>query len=185
MRSARPRCSRRAGLSTTTRRRRFTQAAALDAAAPRPNFYLGVAAQQDGDKAKALAIWTKLLANSPPDAAWVPTVKNHIAELNGAPVETAGTGPGMPSGPAAARVAAMAPDKQQAFIRRMVDGLADRLKSNGNDIDGWLRLVRAYRVLQEPDKARVALGDAKRNFTSDSAATKRLDDLAQELGLKG
>ena len=67
----------------------------------------------------------------------------------------------------------------------MVDGLADRLKSNGNDIDGWLRLVRAYRVLQEPDKAKLALGDAKRNFATDSAATKRLDDLAQELGLKG
>ena len=163
----------------------FTQAAALDPAAPRPDFYLGVAAQQDGDKAKALAIWTKLLADSPPDAAWVPTVKNHIAALNGESVETAGAGPGMPSGPAAARVAAMDPDKQQAFIRRMVDGLADRLKSNGNDIDGWLRLVRAYRVLQEPDKAKVALDDAKRNFTSDSAATKRLDDLAQELGLKG
>ncbi|MCX8256245.1 MAG: c-type cytochrome biogenesis protein CcmI, partial [Beijerinckiaceae bacterium] len=86
---------------------------------------------------------------------------------------------------AAAQVAAMTPDKQQAFIRRMVAGLADRLKSNGNDIDGWLRLVRAYRVLQEPEKAKDALGDAKRTFAGDPAATKRLDDLAQELGLNG
>ncbi len=163
----------------------FTQAAALDPTAPRANFYLGLAAQQDGDKAKAKTIWTKLLANSPPDAAWVPTVKNHLAELDGGAPAPPGAAPGMPSGPAAAQVAAMTPDKQQAFIRRMVDGLADRLKSNGNDIDGWLRLVRAYRVLQEPDKAKLALGDAKRNFASDSAATKRLDDLAQELGLKG
>ena len=163
----------------------FTQAVALDPAAPRANFYLGLSAQQDGDKAKAKAIWTKLLADSPPDAAWVPTVKSHLAELDGAPPASAGAAPGMPSGPAAAQVAAMTPDKQQAFIRRMVDGLADRLKSNGNDIDGWLRLVRAYRVLQEPDKAKVALGDAKRNFAGDPAATKRLDDLAQELGLNG
>ena len=161
----------------------FTRAAALDPAAPRANFYLGLAAQQDGDKAQAKAIWSKLLADSPPDAAWLPTVKNHLAELDG--VAPAGAAPGTPSGPAAAQVAAMTPDKQQAFIRRMVDGLADRLKSNGNDIDGWLRLVRAYRVLQEPDKAKLALGDAKRNFAGDSTATKRLDDLAQELGLKG
>ena len=163
----------------------FTHAIALDANAPRARFYLGMAAQQDGDKAQAKAIWAKLLADSPPEAGWVPTVKNHLAELDGRPAEASTGAPGMPSGPAAAQVAAMAPDKQQAFIRRMVDGLADRLKSNGNDIDGWLRLVRAYRVLQEPDKAKGALGDAKRNFAGDPAATKRLDDLAQELGLNG
>ena len=163
----------------------FEHAVALEADAPRPNFYLGLAAQQDGDKTKALAIWQKLVATSPPDAPWLPTVKNHIAELTGAPLEDARTQPGTPSGPAAAQIAAMTPDKQQAFIRRMVDGLADRLKSNGNDIDGWLRLVRSYRMLQEPDKAKGALGDAKRNFAGDPDATKRLDDLAHELGLEG
>ena len=42
-----------------------------------------------------------------------------------------------------------------------------------------------YRVLQEPDKAKIALGDARRTFASDPAATKRLDDLAHELGLQG
>ena len=71
------------------------------------------------------------------------------------------------------------------MIHRMVDGLADRLKTNGNDIDGWLRLVRAYRVLDEQDKAKGALGSARRNFAGDPAATKRLDDLAHELGLEG
>ena len=164
----------------------FEHAVAIDPDSPRPSFYLGVAAQQDGDKGKALRIWQKLVAASPPDAPWLTTVKSHIAELDGAPPPPeASAQPGMPSGPAAAQVAAMTPDKQQAFIRRMVDGLADRLKSNGNDIDGWLRLVRAYRVLQEPDKAKDALGDARRNFASDPAATRRLDDLAHQLGLEG
>lgn len=163
----------------------FEHAVELDPRAPRANFYLGMAAQQDGDKAKARDLWTRLLADSPPDAAWVPTVKTHLAELDGRPPEASAAAPGMPSGPAAAQVAAMTLDKQQAFIRRMVAGLADRLKSNGNDIDGWLRLVRAYRVLQEPEKAKGALGDAKRTFAGDPAATKRLDDLAQELGLNG
>ena len=168
----------------------FQHAVALDAASPRANFYLGLAAQQDGDKAKALAIWQKLAANSPPDAPWLPTVRNHIAELSGTPLPApamaaAPAGSGVPGGPMAAQIASMAPDKQQAFIRRMVDGLADRLKSNGNDIDGWLRLVRAYRVLDELGKAKGALGDAKHSFAGDPAATKRLDDLAHELGLEG
>ena len=84
----------------------------------------------------------------------------------------------------AAAVAAIPPDQQQAMIHRMVDGLADRLKANGGDIDGWLRLVRAYRVLDEQDKAKVALADARRAFASDPAATKRLETLARELGLE-
>jgi len=162
----------------------FTHAVALDPSSPRAAFYLGLAAQQDGDKAKALQIWQKLAASAPPGAPWLPTVRTHIADLTGE-APAGASEPGVPSGPMAAQVASMAPDKQQAFIRRMVDGLADRLKSNGNDIDGWLRLVRAYRVLDEPDKAKGALGDARRNFAGDPAATKRLDDLAHELGLEG
>jgi hypothetical protein len=79
----------------------------------------------------------------------------------------------------------MTPDRQQAMIHRMVDGLAERLKSNGKDIEGWLRLVRAYRVLKEDAKAKLALTDARRTFAADPSATKRLDALAQELGLEG
>ena len=34
-----------------------------------------------------------------------------------------------------------------AMIRGMVDRLASRLKQNGDDVEGWLRLVRAYMVM--------------------------------------
>jgi cytochrome c-type biogenesis protein CcmH len=85
----------------------------------------------------------------------------------------------------AAAIQAMPDDQRQAMIHRMVDGLAERLKSNGSDLDGWLRLVRAYRVLNEPDKAKDALAGARRNFAADTGAKKRLDDLAHELGLEG
>ena len=56
---------------------------------------------------------------------------------------------------------------------------------NGGDLEGWLRLVRAYRVLDEQGKAKGALSDARRNFAADPTATKRLDNLAHELGLEG
>ena len=35
----------------------------------------------------------------------------------------------------------------------MVDGLAARLKQNGNDLEGWMRLVRAYMVLGRREDA--------------------------------
>ena len=84
----------------------------------------------------------------------------------------------------AAAVAAMPAGQQQQMIHGMVDRLADRLKTNGDDLEGWLRLVRAYGVLQEQDKARMALADARRNFAADDGAKKRLDALAHELGLE-
>ena len=85
----------------------------------------------------------------------------------------------------AASVAALPADEQQKFIRNMVDGLAERLHQDGHDVEGWLRLVRAYNVLQETDKARAALADARKSLGSDSAALARLDQLAHELGLEG
>jgi cytochrome c-type biogenesis protein CcmH len=42
---------------------------------------------------------------------------------------------------------------REAMIRSMVGRLADRLKSEPNDLDGWLRLGRAYGVLGERDQA--------------------------------
>ncbi len=78
----------------------------------------------------------------------------------------------------------MAPAQQQAMIQSMVDGLAARLAQNGNDIEGWVRLVRAYKVLNEVDKARAALATARHDFTGNAAATARIDALAHELGLE-
>jgi cytochrome c-type biogenesis protein CcmH len=51
---------------------------------------------------------------------------------------------------------AMKPDDQQAMIHKMVDRLAAKMKDNPNDLDGWQRLARAYRVLGETDKAKEA-----------------------------
>ena len=48
------------------------------------------------------------------------------------------------------------------MIRGMVERLAERLKRDGSDVEGWLRLVRAYTVLGDRDKARAAAADARR-----------------------
>ncbi len=177
------------GTVTADAKASFEKALKLDAKTPRAAFYLGVAADQDGDKPRALALWTKLVADSAPNAPWLPTVRAHIAEASGETAPDAASAPvagasGVP-GKMAEAVAALPPDQQQVMIHRMVDGLADRLKTNGNDVDGWLRLMRAYRVLEEQDKAKAALTDARRTFAGDPSATKRIEDAAHELGLEG
>jgi cytochrome c-type biogenesis protein CcmH len=71
------------------------------------------------------------------------------------------------------------------MVRGMVARLAERLAADGSDIDGWLRLVRAYVVLGEQDKARAAAADARSAVASDPEKIRRLDDLVRSLGLAG
>ena len=63
---------------------------------------------------------------------------------------------GVAPGPSRAQIEAageMSPEERMAFIRSMVERLAGKLAENPDDIAGWERLVRAYGVLGETDKA--------------------------------
>ena len=55
----------------------------------------------------------------------------------------------------------MTETERAEMVQGMVAGLADRLRNDGSDVEGWLRLVRAYVVLGERDKANAA-GAAKK-----------------------
>jgi cytochrome c-type biogenesis protein CcmH len=66
----------------------------------------------------------------------------------------------------------------------MVQGLAARLDQDGGALPDWLKLVRAYAVLDRKDDALKALARAKTEFSGDSQALQELDRLAAELGLK-
>ena len=48
------------------------------------------------------------------------------------------------------------------MIETMVQGLADRLAKQGGSAEEWGRLIRAYSVLHEQDKARDALASARK-----------------------
>lgn len=69
----------------------------------------------------------------------------------------------------------MSAEERRQMIEGMVARLAERLQDNGKDLDGWLRLVRAYGVLGKPDNARKALDQARSNFAGDQAALERID----------
>jgi len=56
----------------------------------------------------------------------------------------------------------MTAEDRDAMIRGMVERLADRLKENPDDLAGWRRLERAYRVLGETAKADAAAAEIKR-----------------------
>ena len=91
--------------------------------------------------------------------------------------------PGAP-GPTAADVAAAAkldPGQQNAMIATMVARLADRLKTDGSDFDGWQRLIRAYVVLGERNKAQSAASDARKALAGDADKLQRIEDVIKGL----
>lgn len=165
------------GVVTEDATRHFEAAYAQDPSAKKSRFYLGLAAEQAGDTSRARDYWAKLAAEEPPNSALGDALRQRLAGLGGA-VEPPQAGP-------AAAIAALPEAEQGKAIRAMVDRLAERLSRDGHDIEGWLRLVRAYAVLKDVDLARKAVLDAKRNLAEDATAIARIDALARELGLEG
>ena len=91
-------------------------------------------------------------------------------------------------GPNAGQVAAaaqMAPAERNSMIASMVARLAQRLAEKGSDVDGWLRLIKAYSVLGERDKALAAATNARNALAGNSDNLRRIGELTKELGLEG
>src|SRR5271169_4881162 len=100
----------------------FNRAIALDAENFKALFYLGLAAEQDGDTAEAARRWRALIAKAPSDAPWLTVVRQSLArvETPGAEVPAAAA----PSGtaPTAEAPAARGPRPEDiANARQMTD----------------------------------------------------------------
>lgn len=169
------------GVITSDAKAAFERALALDASNPRAQFYLGLAAEQDGRTTEAADRWRKLLAQAPADAPWVVYVRQALARLD----PTAATSAPGPSAQDLASAADMSASDRDQMVRGMVERLAARLSADGSDVEGWLRLMRAYVVLGDRDKARAAAADARRALASDPDKLRRIDDGAKNFGLDG
>ena len=171
------------GIVTDEAKAAFERAAKSDPNEAKSQFFLGLAAEQDGNKDKAATIWKAMLANAPAGAPWIETVKAAIVRVGGTPPAVAAA-----PGPDAAQVAAasqMSEQDRTQMIRGMVARLADKLKQDGNDVEGWQRLLRAYVVLGDRDKAVAAAADAKRALAGEPDKLRQIDDAIKSLGLQG
>ena len=165
------------GIVNEEARKAYERVLVLDPKRFEPRFWLALAKEQDGNLAAARADYQKLLAEAPADAPWRSTVEERVALVS---QRLDGKGP-TPEQMDAAKD--MNPAERQRMIEGMVEGLAERLKSNAKDLAGWLRLVRAYAVLNKPEAAKAALADARKALAGDDNALAQLSQLAASLGL--
>jgi cytochrome c-type biogenesis protein CcmH len=170
------------GVVTDEAKQAFVKAAALDPHEAKANYFLGLADEQDGNRDAAAKRWRAMLDEAPAGAPWIDFVRAALGRVTGEPV--AGV-PG-PSAQDMTTAAAMSEAQRAEMVRGMVARLADRLHGDGAaDVDGWLRLVRAYAVLGDRDRAKNAAADARRALASRPDGIKRIDDLVKGLGLEG
>jgi cytochrome c-type biogenesis protein CcmH len=128
-------------------------------------FYLGMAKAARNDRGGAIALWQSLLADTPTTAPLHQMLVDKLAMLTSQSIAQ-GSGGGAPN------------------PRAMVDMLAARLKADPNDALGWVRLMRAYTVLGEPDKAKAALATARKTFADNKDAQTAFTNAAKALKLE-
>lgn len=167
------------GVVVPAAREDFAKAAALDPKEPRAQYYLGIGEIEDGKKNAAAKRWKALLASAPKDAPWRPSVEAELAAL-----ENPGQAQPGPTADQVGAAANMSPEARQQMIEGMVGKLAARLEKAPNDLQGWLRLIRAYGVLGKRAEAETALARARATFAGDKAALASLDEAEKDLPAK-
>lgn len=161
-------------------------ALARDPRAPTARFYLGLYHLQLGRPDRAFPIWRDLLEESTPGAPWAAAIRAGIGEIASragvryTPPAPQGRGPSAADMEAAAD---MTPEARTEMIRSMVAGLSERLATQGGPASDWARLITAYGVLGETDRARETWAEARQTFSGDPAALEALRTAAEGAGL--
>jgi cytochrome c-type biogenesis protein CcmH len=79
------------GVVTAEAKAAFERAVALDASSVQARYFIGLAAEQDGDRTQAAATWRALIDAAPSDAPWIDLLRRALGRVD------RGGGPGGPS----------------------------------------------------------------------------------------
>ncbi|MEY8882454.1 c-type cytochrome biogenesis protein CcmI [Donghicola sp. XS_ASV15] len=142
-------------------------------------YYWGLMLTQNDRPDQAFGIWRSLLRQGPDDAAWIPPIRAQIEEI----AMRAGVEYTLPPvadapmlrGPSAEDMqsaAELSDEDRQNMIRGMVANLSERLATEGGTAPEWARLINAYGVLGEQDRAAAIWAEAQGRFA------ERPDELA-------
>jgi cytochrome c-type biogenesis protein CcmH len=154
-------------------------------------YYSGLLMIQTGRADLAFQLWDGLLRQSQPTDPWVPPVRAQIEDLaqlagvmNYEPPRM-GAAPAQP-GPTAEQMEAaaeMTPEARMEMIRGMVDGLSDRLATEGGPPEDWARLIGALGVLGNTEQAAAIAEEAEGVFAGNDAALSLIAEARMRAGL--
>ncbi len=155
---------REQGIVTDEAINNFKIALEYDKKNPASRYYLSLAKSQRGNINIAFREWLELAKETPPNTPWYPLLQSQIEDaaiklgvnlqdIKNSNQNKNSVGPTQEDIKAAQE---MPPEDRKEMIKGMVNNLAEKLKDNPNDIDGWKMLARSYRVLGDNKKAEEA-----------------------------
>ena len=158
------------GIVAPAARDAFRAALAADPANGVARYYLALADSQAGEDHKAVDAWLELSAGLPENSPMRDEIAHRIADAaKSGGFEAPPLPKGLsaeaqsPDGPTQEQMEAaanMSPEERAKMVGGMIEQLAAKLKEQPNDLDGWLRLARAYEVQGDSGKAVDALDHA-------------------------
>ena len=155
-------------------------------------FFVAVGDAQGGKLEEARARWQAIVDGAKSDSPWkeaalsaIETSKRGQQQAAQAPAASQPVAASAP-GPTAEQVEAakdMTAQDRQAMIEGMVAQLDAKLNDNPGDIDGWMRLIRAYSVMGKKEEAGSALTRARDALKGEPEKLAAVDAFAGQLGL--
>jgi cytochrome c-type biogenesis protein CcmH len=131
-------------------------------------FLIGLSHLRNGRPDLGFAAWARLIETAPGESAWLAEARLRIGDVAAAAgVDYALPADLAPAGPSAEDVeaaAGMTPEEREAMVQGMVDGLAERLATEGGSAAEWGRLITSLATLGQVDRARAILAEAEGVF---------------------
>jgi cytochrome c-type biogenesis protein CcmH len=166
----------------------ITRALQLDPLNGTATYYAGLMFAQVGRPDRTFALWAPLLDRSQPADPWVAPLRAQLMQVASEAGEDsyvlpeAAPAPG-PDAEAVAAAAEMTPEERQEMVRGMVAQLSERLATQGGSAEEWARLITAYGVLGETDRARTIWAEAQLRFAGRAADLEVVRAAAAQAGV--
>lgn len=177
------------GIITAEAEAAINRAGTLDPKNPLARFLAGYLQVQSGRPDRAFPIWAALLAEGHRAEPWHAFVRSSIGDLAWfagrpdyvPPDETALPGP---DADALAAAEDMTPEQRRAMVQGMVQGLENRLATQGGTPEEWARLVGALMVMGQTAHAKDILAEARTRFAANPEAVALIETAAKQAGLQ-
>lgn len=151
-------------------------------------YYMGLLLIQIDRPDRAFRLWQRLLAEAEADSPWLEPIRSQI---NGVAIAAGVTDYDMPPlplkrGPSREEIEAageLSLEDRQTMIESMVEGLAERLSTEGGPPEEWAKLLRALSVLGRLEEAISIYKEAQVVFSDHAAALEAIEETAEILGI--
>ncbi|MGC1496520.1 MAG: c-type cytochrome biogenesis protein CcmI [Sulfitobacter sp.] len=152
-------------------------------------YYIGLMMVQTGRPDIAFRLWDRLLRRGPADAPWIAPIREQImplSQLAGVDYTLPTIGDGASNGPSADDIEAaseMTAEDRMAMIGGMVEGLSNRLATEGGPPRDWARLITSLGVLNDRDQALAVFNNAMQVFEGDAGALDIIRTAGSQAGV--